>query len=343
MTEYYDCLGLTKEASEKEIKKAYYKYAKLYHPDKSNDKESEEKFKQCSEAHEVLSNPEKRKLYDRYGKKGLEQKGIMRRKTPNIEVILELTMDELYHGVRKTITYERKTNCQSCDGKGTLTTMDVTCNQCKGQGQTLQMQRAGNMMFQTAVVCPLCLGKGYKIDEKDQCKTCKGERFNEENKALEIDIGKGMVECVLVYHGESHIITDMIAGDVHITIKILPSDYERRGNDLIFHKKISFLESIGKPISINHFGKVIHIKAIIQPHSTKKLVGYGIPILNTTKYGDLYIIFDVVYDFTDKQIIQLKKLLNYKDLLLVDTIDLQDATIPSENEPEFNQPQCVQQ
>ena len=345
---YYECLGIDKNATENEIKKAYYKYAKLYHPDKSNDKESEEKFKLCCEAYEVLSNPEKRKLYDRYGKKGLQNNVIMK-KTPNIDIVLELTLSELYTGTKKNVSYQRQVSCIKCDGKGTLKPIDTTCKQCHGQGQAVKMQRHGNMMFQNVVPCSTCLGKGYKINDSDKCKDCHGDRCSEETKTLTVEIEKGMPECVLIFYGESHLITDMIAGDVRITIKTLSDVYERKDNDLIMIKNISFLQSITGKISLNHFGKILNIDGgLIQPESIKKLTNHGMPLFRSDKYGDLYLVFHVIYDFTPEQITQFKTILN-DDIVQDGFISVKDGFIslihvdqlPRHAEPE--QQQCVQQ
>src|SRR5258708_28235066 len=150
-TEYYDILNINKTATQAEIKKAYYKCAQMYHTDKNNgNKEAEEKFKKCTEANEILSNPEKRKLYDSFGKNGLQNNmggsfdpsnifggafPFMNRKntntkTENMTINIEVTLEELYHGTSKNIEFQRQTICDSCDGKGSKKPI-LKCSNCK--------------------------------------------------------------------------------------------------------------------------------------------------------------------------------------------------------------------
>lgn len=345
--EYYDCLGIGKTATESEIKKAFYKCAKIFHPDKNQSKEAEEKFKLCNEAYEVLSDAEKRKKYDLYGKEGLQTKFNpfdFSRKTADIELMLMVSLDEIYYGTTKEVKYERKVNCKKCHGKGTLKEIK-NCETCKGQGRTVKIVKNGFMNFQTVEACTVCLGKKYVIPDKDKCKKCHGEGLYDEAKTLNLEIKKGFNKKVFVFREESHILPNMIIGDVIVHIQIKPNVYGQRGNDLLLTHQISFMESInGKGITINHFGKHINIETtnIIQPNSIKKLVNYGMPY--GSQYGDLYITFHVIYDFTLEQLNTLKELFHndvtFNGILMHDVDKLPDEPEVSESD---HQPQCTQQ
>lgn len=211
--DYYQLLELSKGCSEEDIKKSYKKLARQWHPDKNpnNVEEANKKFKEISEAYEVLSNPEKRKIYDQFGIDGLKESNQMsggfdpremfasvfsnmgnmmgmNNSVPDCKININLTLEESYTGAKKVVSVERYSNCDKCNGKGTKNNVDCKCNKCNGQGVMLVQIRAG-MMAQTT--CNNCKGNG--IDPAaDICKKCNGVKMCKETVKLNITIPKGV-------------------------------------------------------------------------------------------------------------------------------------------------------
>lgn len=196
MTEdYYELLGVDRDAGKKEIKKAYRRLAKKYHPDSGSEEASEEKFKKINEAYRVLSDDEKREKYDRFGKSGINgdfrrrarTEGFddifssffgdffngSRRSRENLNIMqkIEITLDDAYEGVEKTVSVRRMERCQECDGKGSKNPDSInTCPECGGSGETRQV-RNGMLGRQIVVIqCGECGGSGEIIDEP--CSRC---------------------------------------------------------------------------------------------------------------------------------------------------------------------------
>jgi DnaJ homolog subfamily A member 2 len=334
--EYYDILGINRNATETEIKKAFHKCSFKYHPDKNiGNSESEEKFKQCNEAYEVLSDINKRSIYDQYGKQGLstqhhtnfdhhnifemffnQTNSQHNNKTEDLHIKVFLTLKELYHGIIKNIEYNKKIICQCCNGKGTLKNINTTCITCNGRGKHIKRKNQGNMIFQMEEACKQCHGQGQFIDIKDRCNECKGNKLSVKLHALKITVEPGMKSGDFIkYHGESNQEFNKITGDVIIDIVQINDNnnvFERINNDLIYHKEITFLQAItGKNINFKHINdKTINVHCdLIQPNTIKVLKSYGMPILNKPEqYGDLYIKFDIIFDLSSSKINQILKL-----------------------------------
>lgn len=219
---YYEILEITQNADKETIKKAYRKMALKYHPDRNQgDKEAEDKFKLVNEAYEVLSNDEKRAIYDRYGKDALKGGGFgssssgfggfedlgdifssffgegfgssRRRKSSNDEKIpsdfivnLKLSFKEAVFGCKKNIDFTYKCSCKTCNGTGAKDGKLQTCPKCQGRGQVGVSQ--GFITF--AQTCPDCQGIGEKASEK--CSDCKGLGYNESKDSVELNIPEGV-------------------------------------------------------------------------------------------------------------------------------------------------------
>ena len=268
--DYYEVLGVQKGASEDEIKKAYRKSAKQYHPDlHPGDKVAEEKFKEVNEAYEVLSDSEKRARYDQFGHAGVDPNfgagggspfgqdmdigdifnsffggfggfGGGRRSNPNaprrgndIEAQVVITFDESAKGCKKTVTYTNVVTCDDCHGTGAQKgTQAKTCTACGGSGRVTVSQRSPFGVVQTQRACDACRGKGKIIDSP--CRSCNGSGRVRKKKQVEINIPAGISDGQVLNvggHGNSGI-NGGPSGDLHVYIKVKPHElFERRGDD----------------------------------------------------------------------------------------------------------------
>ncbi len=226
--DYYEVLGISKDADDSQIKKAYRVLAKKYHPDVNpGDKEAEAKFKEASEAYAILSDPEKRKQYDQYGHAAFEggaggaggfefnfddifggggfgdifsdlfggrssYNSNAARRGQDIIINLRLTFEEAIFGCKKQISFQYKEVCKSCNGNGAEKgSAPEKCTKCNGTGRVM-MQNSSffGMISNIATTCPVCSGKGTVI--KNKCKTCRGTGYTSTKKTLEVDIPKGV-------------------------------------------------------------------------------------------------------------------------------------------------------
>mmetsp|Transcript_4637 Transcript_4637/g.11487 ORF Transcript_4637/g.11487 Transcript_4637/m.11487 type:complete len:427 (-) Transcript_4637:245-1525(-) len=279
--EFYKRLGVDKTATEADIKRAYKKLAVKYHPDKNPDNpEALEKFKEIGTAYEVLSDAEKRKLYDQYGEEGLKQGGYHAsdatsifehlfgggmfggggggrgrqgpKQAEDIVYRLGVTLRDLYKGKTSKLKVTRHVVCHTCNGKGSKTGGTHTCTPCRGSGVRVTVRQIGpGMIQQMQSACNECGGKGEVIPEKDKCKDCKGKKVNEEPKVVEAHINRGMQwEERLTFYGEGEQEPGAEPGDIILLLveKKDPDEYfqqfRRQGNDLICPLKISLIEAL---------------------------------------------------------------------------------------------------
>jgi molecular chaperone DnaJ len=279
-TDYYEILEIHRDASGAEIKKAYRKLAVRYHPDKNpGDKEAEETFKLINEAYEILSHDEKRQIYDRYGKEGLERQGggfhansmddIMdifnsmfgggfgggggRRRDPSakyaldFEIELRLDFNEAVFGSKKDIPITYKVPCESCNGTGAEKGKMTTCSTCGGQGQVVMRQ--GFMTF--AQECPHCQGLGQTATDK--CATCYGRGFREKEQNVTIDIPAGVdTGNRLRAQGYGNEDKHGRRGDLYITFFVEEDEhFVREGNDIYIEVPVFFTQCVlGETITI---------------------------------------------------------------------------------------------
>jgi len=222
-TKYYDSLGIDPKADDATIKKAYRKMAMKWHPDKNpqNRKEAEDRFKEITHAYEVLSDPNKREIYDREGEEGLQDEGRGggggggfnpfdlfgfpfgpgresrgSRRTEDKRLRVEVTLAEFYKGTTKKINIPRNVICIDCAGRGSKRNGAVTkCDQCRGTGVQVMIRRIGpGMVQQMHGRCDKCNGLKEIIAAKDRCDTCEGKKVVRQEHPLEINIEPGMKE-----------------------------------------------------------------------------------------------------------------------------------------------------
>jgi molecular chaperone DnaJ len=277
--DYYEILGVAKNASEAEIKKAYRKVAIQYHPDKNPDNpEAEEKFKEAAEAYEVLSNADKKARYDRFGHDaarggggysgggmnmedifsqfgdifgnggspfgdmfGGGRRGQRVRKGSDLRIRLKLDLQEAAEGVTKKIKVKRQDSCKSCGGNGSKNgTAIQTCNTCSGSGVIQQVQRTMLGNMMTQSTCPSCQGRGKTILER--CGDCHGDGVIPQEDLIEIKIPAGVAEgMTLSMSGKGNMPPGGgVAGDLQILIEEEPHpELQRDGNNVVYELYIS--------------------------------------------------------------------------------------------------------
>ena len=318
--DYYDILDVTRDADENEIKKAYRKLAIKYHPDKNpGDKEAEDKFKEATEAYDVLRTPEKRQRYDQYGHAGLEGVstdfgfginlddilndvfgdvfgGFSRtqqrrpKQGRSLQTNIEITLEDAYYGKEISFDVPRIESCSDCNGSGAETGSSVgTCPQCHGRGQVTQSQG----FFTMSRTCPRCRGGGEII--QNPCRNCNGQGRIRVNREIKISIDKGVINGFEYrLHGEGEAGTlGGPPGDLLVVVHIKPHErFSRDGHDLITSAKISFVQAaLGSSIEINGIDGVhkSDIPAGTQYGDRVRIHGKGMPKYRSSSFGDLVV------------------------------------------------------
>ncbi|VVT53019.1 uncharacterized protein SAPINGB_P003363 [Magnusiomyces paraingens] len=332
-TKLYELLGVQPNASEAQLKKAYRVNALKYHPDKNqHNPEAAEKFKEISGAYEILSDPSKRELYDKYGEAGLNggpggmggaddifahffggMNGMFGgdhghgrsgpQKSRDIVHPIKATLTDLYKGKVSKLRLTRTVNCPTCKGKGGKEGAVKTCSACNGNGVRFVTRQMGPMVQRFQTMCSDCQGQGQIIDPKDRCKECKGKRTVDQKKDLEVHIDKGMVHGQrITFAGMGDEGPDIIPGDVVFVIDQVPNDtFERKGDDLYTKIKLDLLTALaGGPFSIKHLDdEYLRVDIIpgeiISPGMVKVIEGKGMPSYRHHNFGNLYISFDVEF------------------------------------------------
>ncbi|QOR01665.1 MULTISPECIES: molecular chaperone DnaJ [unclassified Campylobacter] len=326
---YYEILEISQNSDKDTIKKAYRKMALKYHPDRNQgDKEAEEKFKLVNEAYEVLSNDEKRSIYDRYGKDGLKgqaggfggfgdidlgdifssffgegfgfgsssQRREKKEKYPrDLKIATKITFKEAVFGCKKKIDFRYKTFCKSCNGSGSENGKEDICSYCGGKGQVGVRQG-----FMTLVqTCNHCHGNGKVI--KDKCKTCHGNGYEEIKDQIELDIPEGIDNemSLRVQNKANELPNSSQRGDLYI--KIIVEDDERfirHEDDIYTIVPVFFTQAaLGKTIKISTIRGEADLKLPVGAKDKQKfeLANEGVKNIHTGKLGSHIVQIDIKF------------------------------------------------
>lgn len=312
--DYYEVLGVSKNASADEIKKAYRKLAKEHHPDKGGD---ETLFKEISEAYEVLSDNDKKAKYDRFGhaddNRGSyddmhsgfhdmfgqffrqRQQQQRERVGENMTLTVKLTLEEIFEGVKKKYSYTRNVSCSSCSGHGG--TEPQECPTCNGSGQISQVSRTPFGFMEQITDCHVCSGTGTTF--KDECKKCNGSGLLKQQEVVEVDVPSGVHEgMAFVMTGKGQGIRSGREGDLIIRITEHPHEtFTRVGSDLKQKLKLQYHQLVlGDKVEITTIeGGVIRIPIAeySQVGQNLRIPFKGLRELNTDRRGDLIVTLDI--------------------------------------------------
>ncbi len=311
--DYYETLGVAKDASEDDLKKAYRRLAMKHHPDRNDgDKEAEVKFKEAKEAWEVLSEPGKRRAYDQHGHAAFEQnmggghadvgdifgdifsdlfgggrRGQAPRRGADQRVVVELDLEEAVFGVAKEIDVPTVVHCGDCDGTGSQDRKTSTCSMCRGRGRVV----AARGIFHVEQACPTCSGSGKQIEKP--CKSCRGHGRVQKEKTLSVKIPAGVDTGDRVrLAGEGHAgPPGTPSGDLFVEMMVREHRiFSREGNDLYCEVPIRFsLAALGGDVVIPTLEGDARIKVPAETQTGKlfRLRGKGVKSVRGSDYGDL--------------------------------------------------------
>jgi molecular chaperone DnaJ len=329
--DYYDILGVSRNAGDDEIKKAFRRLAKQYHPDANKEQGAEARFIEVNEAYEVLSDPQKRAAYDRYGHAGLGNgtggagfsdfgtfstindlfetffagtAGATRRSSPprgqDLRYELTITFEEAVFGCQKDIELPRWETCSRCQGSGAQSgTSKARCSSCQGTGEIRRVQQSIFGQFVNVTMCERCRGEGFVITTP--CEKCRGQGRVRNNRRVVVNIPAGVDDGINVrVTGEGEVSArGGTPGNLYVvlTVKSHPF-FKRQGNDILYELPISFTQAaLGDEVevpTVDGNRTILKIPAGTQSNRSFRLKGMGVPVVHSSARGDQHVIVKVV-------------------------------------------------
>ena len=328
--DYYDILGVGRNASDDEIKAAFRKLARQYHPDVSKEPDAEEKFKEVNEAYGVLSDADKRARYDRFGKEGLGSMGgfhdytmdsdfadvvedLLRgfgfgstgrstrrspRKGHDLQMQVTLAFEEAVFGIEKEIEFERDETCSRCNGTGAEPgTSPVKCPTCNGQGEVRQIRQTFLGQMVQSTTCPTCNGRGETI--ASPCKTCHGGGLERKKIKKKVQIPAGVdsgTQIRLAGEGGPGVFGGP-NGSLYLVLDVRPHKFfKRRENDIILNLDINIAQAVlGADVEIPTLdgNDTLKVPSGTQPGKIFTIRGKGVPFLRRKDRGNQLVIVNV--------------------------------------------------
>ena len=322
--DYYEVLGVSETSSPDEVKQQYRKLALKFHPDRNQSSEAGEHFKEISEAYAVISDPEKKQIYDQHGHAGVDGKyssedifqgaqgggfdsifesifgrggggfGFNQQQQQGSDLLYEthVTLEEVLHGKKMEINLQKQIQCDICNGSGAKPgTNKKTCGTCNGQGQVRQTRNMGFASFVTAAPCSACRGKGSIIETP--CNECKGQGKKKGNKTVTFEIPPGVDSGDYTVPNEGNEIPDGVNGDLIVRIRVQPhSKFNRDGKDIFYDHDLSMIDAaLGCQITVPTLegAEKIKVDAGSQPNTIIKLKGKGVTHINYRGKGDQFV------------------------------------------------------
>ena len=325
--DYYEVLGVSRGVSEEEVRKSFRKKALEYHPDRNKNPDAEEKFKEVSEAYQVLIDPQKRAQYDRFGLAGVSagSGGINRdfegfdifggfgdifdsffgdfsgrrqrrtaQKGSDIKYGVTIPFEEAIFGTEHEVQVTRVERCRSCHGTGSEPgTNPTTCSTCRGMGQVRRSQRSVFGQFTQVIACPTCKGKGSIITTP--CSKCHSVGTERRNRKIAVKIPAGIEDAMQIrLSGEGDAgISGGPPGDLYIQVSVMEhSSFRRDGDDIIYELPLNFVQvALGDEVEVPSLNgnEPLKIPAGTQPGAVFRIKGKGAHRLNERRRGDLVI------------------------------------------------------
>jgi len=325
--DYYETLGVPRGASQEEIKQAFRKLARQYHPDVSKEPDAEERFKEMNEAYSVLSDEQKRAQYDRFGRVdnmggaqdfnvnindifeelfgfggvGSSGRGSRRnapRRGRDLQMVVELTFEEAIFGVEKEIKFEREETCATCRGSGAEPgSTPQTCDTCGGRGEVRQVRQTFIVQMVETTTCPKCQGRGQIIEKL--CHTCAGRGLERKKVTKKVSIPAGVDNGMQIrLPGEGGPGTNGGPnGNLFLVVDVKPHEYfKRREDDILLDLDINVAQAaLGAEIEVPTIDgqEKLLIPAGTQPGKMFKLRGKGVPHVRQSGRGDQRVIINV--------------------------------------------------
>ena len=333
--DYYELLGIARTATDAEIKKAFRKLARELHPDVNGDDDAQERFRAVAEAYEVLSDGERRRLYDQFGHAGLRRGGYAptaftnlsdifsaffgddlfarnrgggRARGGDVGVAVAIELAEAYTGVARTLDVDVAVTCERCDGEGAEPgTERVTCATCGGRGQLQQVSRSVFGEFVRTQACPACLGGGTVVETP--CTACDGDGRTIETTQLEVEIPAGIHDGQRIrIRGAGHAgAGGGLPGDAYVEVRVVRDErFERDGDDILSQVDLTIVQAArGARLTVPTLDGELELEFEpgTQPGEVRILRGRGMPSLGRSGRGDHRVLVNVAVPrhLTDEQ------------------------------------------